>query len=198
MDSPTCPVCRCRGGGLGADIIRLTCTAAIMGSGVACSADPNPPVALIFQNYYRGFFFDSVSRLQFYYPCSLSLSICSCPGFPLARQQSYMHQYHYPNLETAEEDGRLKHPRFVRVGSGRLVSTCGTRDAIRNRMIAQNALLDPPVQQPYVNNTLEEEDDENLDFDPSRHHHPMGRRVNSLESLQQIFRQGPWLLFARV
>nr|VZI43615.1 unnamed protein product [Spirometra erinaceieuropaei] len=111
-------------------------------------------------------------------------------GFPLSRQHSYMHQYHYPNLETAEEDGRLKPPRFIRVGSGRLTGPCGTRDAIRNRMIAQNALLDPPVQQPYVNNTLEEEDDENMDFaDPSRHH-PMGRRVNSLESLQQIFRQG--------
>ncbi|VDL97111.1 unnamed protein product [Schistocephalus solidus] len=120
-------------------------------------------------------------------------------GFPgFARQQSYMHQYHYPNLETAEEDGRLKHPRFVRVGSGRLTGPCGTRDAIRNRMIAQNALLDPPVQQPYVNNTLEEEEeeeeDENMDFaDPSRHH-PMGRRVNSLESLQQIFRQGSLFL----
>lgn len=96
------------------------------------------------------------------------------------------HQYHYPNLESVEAESLLER---VRTGGGSAVG----QSAFRNRLLAQHhALLDPPLlQQPYVNNTLDEEDEEGLDVDGFSR---MGRRGNSLESIQHAFRHGMFLV----
>ena len=127
----------------------------------------------------------------------------SLPGYPLERQQSYMHQYHYPDLGNPEMEGLLEanrrrtttttgriQGRFLPIGDPRSIR------GLSNRQFQHHALLDPPLHQPYVNNDEELiDDEEDMDFFGP---HPMlaHRRINSFESLQQhAFRQGPSLVF---
>ncbi|VDD75314.1 unnamed protein product [Mesocestoides corti] len=114
-------------------------------------------------------------------------------GFPLERQHSYMHQYHYPDLANPEVEGLLEATRrgggrFMHIGDPR------TMRGVNSRRFQHHALLDPPLHQPYVNNsTMDDEDDDDDDIDFVGHPHQLvaHRRTNSFESLQQhIFRHG--------
>lgn len=139
--------------------------------------------------------------IKFYKIVSLSrhnLNIHFLPGYPLERQQSYMHQYHYPDLGNPEMEGLLEATRRGTDATGRRVQgrflPIGDPRSIRglsSRQFQHHALLDPPLHQPYVNNDDDIiDDEEDIDFFGPQ---PLlaTRRINSFESLQQhAFRQG--------
>ncbi|VUZ44453.1 unnamed protein product, partial [Hymenolepis diminuta] len=114
-------------------------------------------------------------------------------GYRSERQQSYMHQYHYPDLGNPEMEGLLETTRRGGNGAatgggrvqGRFLPISDPRTSLTSRQFQHHALLDPPLHQPYVNNEsgiIDDEDDIDF-FGP--------RRINSFESLRQhVFRQG--------
>ncbi|KAM3183546.1 hypothetical protein ACTXT7_010130 [Hymenolepis weldensis] len=122
-------------------------------------------------------------------------------GYRLERQQSYMHQYHYPDLGNPEMEGLLEATRRggndAATGGGRVqgrflpISDPRTIRGLTSRQFQHHALLDPPLHQPYVNNNSGIIDgEEDIDFFGP---HPLlaTRRINSFESLRQhVFRQG--------
>ncbi|VDO02917.1 unnamed protein product [Rodentolepis nana] len=122
-------------------------------------------------------------------------------GYPLEHQQSYMHQYHYPDLGNPEMEGLLETTRRgandTTTGGGRVqgrflpINDPRTIRGLTSRQFQHHALLDPPLHQPYINNDSDIiDDDEDIDFFRP---HPLlsTRRINSFESLRQhVFRQG--------